>query len=170
LITLLLTSCDPPYAQPYPWAPTKGSLADELLIKTLVQLRDEYNLIPHGTGGGMINEIHCLALSFLYYKEIDIEEGRELLMTAAKVFLDNINKNEPIRKYLNHYPFRPRSIELRLFLRKSDGSLCDPDTLRIIALVEGEIDYEMMHDHRLITMYTESFEEAAEKVGLSFSL
>ena len=171
LITVLLSSCDPPPIEPSCWATSpKLSLATEVRLKTLVQLRDEYKLIPYGIGGGMIDEIHCLALSFFYYKELDIEEGRKLLMTAAKVFLDNINKNEPIRKYLNHYPYRPRNIELRIFLKKPDGSECDPDALCIIKVVEGKIEYEIDHDRRLITIYEESFEEAAEKVGLSFSL
>lgn len=172
LLTVLLASCDPPNSgiELSTWGtPTKVKLADELLLRTLVQLRDEYKLVPYGTGGGMINEIHCLALSFLYYKELNIEEGRKLLITAAKIFLDNINNNEPIRKYLNHYPFQPRSIELRIFLRKPDRSKCDSDTLCIIAMIEGEIKYEVVHEDRLITVYRESFEEAAEKVGLSFS-
>jgi hypothetical protein len=166
----LLASCDPPYAEPNPWTPTKTALAEELFIKTFVQLRDEYKLIPYGTASGMMNEIHCLGLSFIYCKELNIEEGRELLMAAAKILLDNINNNQPIRKYLNHYPYRPRNIELRIFLKKPDGSSCDPDMLRIIALVEGKIDYIAEHDDWLMTLYKESFEEAAEKVGLSFGL
>ncbi len=172
LLTVLLASCDPPNSgiELSAWAtPPKVKLAHELRLRTLVQLRDEYNLIPYGIGGGMVEEIHCLALSFLYYKELNIEEGRKLLMTAAKIFLDNINNNEPIRKYLNHYPFQPRSIELRIFLKKPDGSECDPDALCIIKVVEGKIKYVIDRDFRLITVYEESFEEAAEKVGLSFS-
>lgn len=140
-------------------------LADEVRLQTLVQLRDEYHLIPYGIGGGMVDEIHCLALSFIYYKKLDIEEGRELLMAAAKVFLNNINNNESIRKYLNYYPFKPRSIELRIFLQKPDGSEWDSGTLCIIKVVGGKVEYEIDQDRRLITIYKESFEEAAEKVG-----
>ena len=85
-----------------PFPPTKQSLSTEVMNKAFAQLKMEKELYPCGIGEGMMNQIRMLALSFNYYKEVDIEQARELLMTAGNVFLNIINSNEQIRPFLRY--------------------------------------------------------------------
>ncbi len=97
----------------------KSQLANEISKQVALQLKKEQDLYPCGFGGGMMNQIRMLALSFNYYKPINIEQGRELLMAAGSLFLKTINEDERIRPYLDTYPFQPKNIEIRIFCRKS---------------------------------------------------
>lgn len=85
------------------------------MYRVAVQLKKEKDLHPCGSGGGMMDQIGMLALSFNYYKEIDIDTGRDLLMTTGKLLLNSVNEDERIRPYLENYPFLPKNIEIRIF-------------------------------------------------------
>ena len=56
----------------------KSQLANEISNRVALQLKQEQDLYPCGFGGGMMNQIRMLALSFNYYKRIEIEQAREL--------------------------------------------------------------------------------------------
>ena len=115
-ILFLLTGCeiDLPGYHPDP----KSYYATEITNKFAVQLRDEMQLYPIGTGGGCVYSIHILGLSCVYYKDVDIEEARKLLVHAGILFLKTANENEKARPYLSNYPFGLKNIELRFFIQK----------------------------------------------------
>lgn len=145
--------------------PSKQSLANEVRNQTILQLREK-GLCACGYGAGMMYQIRMLALSFNYYKEIDINEARVLLMTAATVFLDNVNSNDLIPPFLQNYPFTPKNIEIRIFIRKPNGRQPDADKLAVISMLDGVLEYEIMPD-RLETIYDETFEEAMSKLQVA---
>jgi hypothetical protein len=165
-LMIFVASCDPPYPIDNPYLPGEQTLINEVRNQTFSQLKMEKELYPFGTGeGGGVNEIRMLALSFLYYKEIDIEEARELLMAAATIFLKNINSNEQIRPYLKNDPFQPKNIQIRIFLKKPDGSKPNLDKLTVIAMVSGMLEYDIRSSEtgRLTTICRETYEEVAAK-------
>ena len=172
LLMVYLTSCDPPYIEDNPYLPTKQSLANDVRNKTFVQLKMEKELYPCGVGSAMMDQIKILALSFDYYKAVDMGQARELLMAAGTLFLHTINSNEQIRPYLENYPFRPENIEIAIFLKKPDGSKPDPDKLTVISMTNGVLRYKVDHPETecLITIYEENFDEAAAKLGIAVGL
>jgi hypothetical protein len=152
----------------YPSSP-KSRLANEISKQVALQLKKEQDLYPCGFGGGMMHQIRMLALSFNYYKPVNIEQGREMLMAAGSLFLKTINENDEIRPYLDTYPFLPKNIEIRIFLMSSDGSLVDPGKLYVISLIDDVLRYQIDHPEtkKLTTIYSETYEEAAEKLNLT---
>jgi hypothetical protein len=94
-LLIFITGCDPPRSVDNPHKSSERTLINEVTNQTFIQLKMEKGLYPFGTGGGGgVNQIRMLALSFRYYKEIEIEEARELLMAAGTLFLKNINSTD----------------------------------------------------------------------------
>jgi hypothetical protein len=167
-LIIFITSCDSPYPIDNSHLPNKQTLANEVRNQTFAQLKKEKELYPFGTGSGMMDQIRMLALSFRYYKEIDIEEARELLMAVGTLFLKNINGNDRIRPYLTNYPFRPENIDIAIFLQKPNGSEPDLDKLTIIEMTDGILKYSIRSSEtgRLTRICKETFVEAAAKLGI----
>lgn len=147
--------------------PTKQGLVNDVRKKTILQLKIEKGLYACGVGSRMMDQIKALALSFNYYKELDIEEARELLLSAGKVFLDNINSNERIRFYLYNYPFKPENIQIRIFIKNRGGSLIERDKLAVAAMVDGILEYDISSSDTqcLKTIYRETYEEAVSRAN-----
>ena len=160
------TSCGRPCIEG-PSPPTKQSLSTEVMNKAFAQLKMEKELYPCGVGEGMMNQIRMLALSFDYYKEVDIEQARELLMTAGNVFLNIINSNEQIRPFLQNDPFQSENIEIRIFIQKPKGVELAPDRLTVVSLINGILEYDVRNPKtdRLETVYREKYEEVAAKLS-----
>ena len=167
-LLIFITSCDLPCLIDNSHPPDERTLINEVRNRTFAQLKMEKELYPFGTGeGGPVGQIRMLALSFRYYKEIDIEEARELLMAAGTSFLNNINGNEQIRPYLKNDPSKPNNIEIRIFLKKPDGSKPDLDKLTVISMISDILEYDIRSSEtgRLTKIYEENFEEAAAKLN-----
>ena len=169
LLVIFTVGCDSPRIEESPRSPSKISLANEVRNITLVQLKKEKELYPFGVGAAMMDQIKILGVDFRYYKDIDINQARELLMTAGTLFLNTINAKEQIRPFLQNDPFQPRNIEIRIFLIKPNGSEPEPETLTVAAMVNGILDYDVRiaETGRLTTIYRETFQEAAAKLGIT---
>ncbi len=167
ILVVLATSCDPPpeMEEEIPYAPTKQSLATQVRNHTILELREKKDLRACGIGSGMMDQIRMLAISFFYYNEVDIEQARDLLMTAGTVFLRHVNANEKIRPYLQNYPFEPKNIQIAIFLMKPDGTEPDAGQLTIISMHKGILAYNIDKPgtKQLITIYKETFDEALSK-------
>jgi hypothetical protein len=170
LIILFLTGCDVDPSYTY-YSDPKSHYANEIRNKVAVRLRDEMQLYPCGTGGGCMDNIHCLALSCNYHKEVDIEEARKLLVEAGIIFLKTANENEKARPYLANFPFGLKNIELRFFLQRKGGSEFGPKKLSCIYLLDGKLTYDLMPNiyRPFITIYEETFTEAAAKLNITLT-
>ena len=163
-LILFIASCHN-LNQEDPNEPSKQSLATEVLNQTILQLREK-GLRACGYGSGMMYQIRMLALSFDYYKEIDINEARELLMTAATVFLNNVNSHDLIPPFLQNYPFTPQNIEIRIFIYQPNGNNPEPGKLVGASMIDGILKYKIMPDeYKLETIYQETFDEAKLKLN-----
>ena len=148
------------------WAPSeKVRLAREIRSKTARKLKQKFSLIPFGVGGQMMHEIQKLMLDFQYKHGISVEEGRRLVVYAVREFLEEINSDEKIRKYLQRHPFRPWNVEVCIFLVKADGAGFEHDDLEVISAEENKVTFKF--NNSTISRYRkqeETFEEACRIV------
>lgn len=148
------------------WAPSeKVRLARAIRSKTAKQLKQKFGLIPFGVGGQMMHEIQKLMLDFQYKHGISVQEGRRLVVYAVREFLEEINSDEKIRKYLQRHPFRPWNVEIRIYLVKPDGAGFEHDDLEIIVAEEGKVRFKF--NNSTVSRYRrqeETFEEACKIV------
>ena len=150
----------------------KQKIVNQIRSRSAKFIEKEKGLKPCGTGAQMMYEVKMLALAFVYNKPIDIDQGREFLVYAAETFIDIINEDERIRPYLYNYPFKPKNVEIRIFINNPDNSLVDAGKLCIISLIDNYCAYKIwdIQTGRLKTILKETFEEAKEKIKLRQSI
>jgi len=149
-------------------APDKRTMINEVRKKAAIKLRNDKKLYAIGTGAQAMDQIKMLALSFTYHNELTIEEGRKLLIYAVSEFVNCINEEEKIRPFLADVPFTPKNVEIRIFLKKPDGSDLEYDKLHVISSVDGVFEYEVWDEAsgRLVSVYEETFAEGLDKITL----
>ncbi|HAB98964.1 MAG TPA: hypothetical protein DCE71_03995, partial [Parachlamydiales bacterium] len=129
-------------------------------------LKADKELYACGWGGRGKDKIQMLALSFFYYKSVkDIEEGRDLLVSAIQRFVGEIHKETRFHKYLERDPFPPESIQVRIFILNLNGSRFPSGELTVLSFIDGVLDYEIngYKQHELISIHKETYEEALAK-------
>jgi hypothetical protein len=146
----------------------KSRLVNEIGNRVFIRLKEDKNLHLCECGGRMMDQITLLHLGFDYFKQINIEEARELLVKASVLFLKIINEDEQIRPFLKNFPFLSTNIEIRIFLHTSYNSQLDSKQLCVITLLNGYLHYKIHNPETslLTTIYTETFEEAIEKLAI----
>lgn len=146
-------------------------IANSITIQTAKKLETEKKLYLVGTGGGMMNDIKMMAMSFNYYQEIDdIKEARKLAIDAANQYLSAINNNKDVRPFLHEYPFLPKNIQIRILVYKPDRSHPAQDKIQCITVINGFVTYSL--NDRMGSFEQvgkESFEEALRLSNLSES-
>jgi len=142
-------------------------IADKITARTAAKLKLEKDLFLIGTGGGMMDDIKLMGMYFNYYKPIDMQSARELLVYAVEEYLSSINSSEAVRPYLHNYPFTAKNIELVIYFYKPDRSFVELEKLSIIAANEGRVEYEINHSEKRIlkTIHEETYEEALKIVS-----
>jgi len=142
-------------------------LADSILRKVALKLKEDKNLWPCGTIGQKLNKIEVLGLGFNYYESISVEEARRLLIYCVNEFIKTVNQDEKIRPYLSNYPFEPKNIEIDIFMRNLDGSDFEPGKLCVAAAIDGNLEYDVRDPKttRLTTIHKETFQEGLIKLS-----
>lgn len=143
-------------------------MADKITAKTAKKLEKERELILIGTGGGMMHNIRMMAMSFVYKHEIDVDEGRTLLIAALGEYIEAVNTNEEIRPYLANYPFDPKNIEIRIFIHNPDNSNVEEGKISVISAINGILKYDADEGYGYKRIHRETYEEALEKIAQSY--
>ncbi len=165
-LALFIVGCDLNHVENL-YEPDKNELANIALRKAAKNLKQKANLRLSGDGGQMMDQIKMLALSFHYYELIDIEKGRELLISSVNELVTTVNEDLRIRPYLANYPFDYRNVEIRIFLYNPDGSFVSKGNLSVIKADRGEFTYAIDDPKDefafKIKILKETYEEALAK-------
>ena len=147
-------------------SPRYVKLAHEITAKTAKKLKEQKGLALAGTGGQMMGDIQMMMMGFNFYKVIDIETARQLLVDSVQEYLSDINSNEEIKPHLHNYPFTPKNVEIVIYFYNPDGSQVSPSKLSIAEACRDEIIYYIddPQKHTLKLLHEESYEEALKLV------
>ncbi len=161
-ILLFLSSCNALSSEYEP--PEYEKLADRITLKTSDKIERETGLRLIGTGGGMMNKVRMMAMIFVCYKEINMEEGRELVIYGVNEYLSAINSNEELRPHLVHYPFKPQDVQITLHIRGSDNRGVPIGALSVVEEIEGKVVYKVFEPYPVVIkrIREETFEEAVQ--------
>jgi hypothetical protein len=142
----------------------KQKIANEIRQTVAQEIKEKLGLYPCGTGGRMMDEIKMLALAFDCYHPITIEEGRDLLISSVDTFIEAINADERIRPYLANYPFEPRNVQIRIFLRSPKGSNLSSGELAVISAINGLFKYKIDDPKGplFVTTHEETYQDALQ--------
>ncbi len=145
---------------------TKAAMKKLVLTDTIRWLKADKELYACGWGGGGKDKIRMLALSFFYYKPVkDVEEGRDLLVSAIQRFIEEIYKEKRLHKYLEKDPFPPEGVQIRIFIQDLNGSRFSPGHLTVLSFIDGILTYKIAGPGPvdLIRIHQETYEEALAK-------
>jgi len=149
--------------------PDYEKIAGKITEKTAKKLKEQKNLCLVGTGGGMMNDIQAMHMSFYFYQEVDLKTARELLVYAISEYLSAINSNTEIRPYLHQYPFTAKNLEIRIWIYKPDRSELPPNEIDYIADINGILEYHVQGADPRQSIHEETYEEALELVNSGFT-
>lgn len=107
------------------------------------KLKKEMNLQCIGTGGGMMDVIRCISVSFELNHEIDLAEARRVIIDVTETYLDAINGSKRVRPYLKNYPFTLDNLEIDIFVNKSRGKNVSIGEIACVAARRSLILYEL---------------------------
>jgi len=144
----------------------REKLVNEISHSAAQKIKQKVDLYPFGSGGQISHGVEMLALSFKYYKPIEIEEGRELLIRAMNELISAVNEDERVHKYLNNFPFEERNVQVSIFISNPDGTDVEPGKLCVMGSIKGILDYSVKCPDRRYSkeIHTETFKEAVSKL------
>lgn len=139
-----------------------SKIAAKITAKIAAKIEHETGLRLIGTGGGMMHHVRMMAMSFAYYGEIDIEQGRELVVYCVNEYLLAINTNEEIKPYLIHFPFTPKDVEIRIFVSKRNGAEVEVGKFEGVSEIDGSLIYYIKQPGfpSIRKVHEETYEEA----------
>ena len=140
----------------------KCQLVDQITTQVAKKLQKQLQLLCIGTGGAMMNEIEILAMSFAYYKEVDLKKARKLLVAAIRDYLHAINSSEEIRPYLKNYPFTVKGLDFAIFMFQPNGSEVETGKIRLFESNRNNLEFYIQEPNPFMKppFHTETYEEA----------
>jgi len=142
-------------------------IARNLMKKTSERLQKKHCLHHGCVNGGMMGCVKLMGLEFHLSRAMDKDEARAMLIDCVQEFLEDINKDQTIRKYLQVYPFDTEHIEITIFMRTpEEGTLYYPD-FSVVTARRGKIMYYAKDQEKEFgykTKEEESFEDAVKIV------
>lgn len=86
-------------------------------------MEKEHSLYMLGRGGETTNQVNLVIVGFYFFRTLDKEKFRELLVDATEELLRRYNEDEKIRLYLKNYPFTVEDCVVCIYLKDKDGQL-----------------------------------------------
>lgn len=116
-----------------------------------------------GLGGREDNgKLMDFQVSFQYGQALDVPSARRLLMETAILFLEEVNHNEKVQKYLVHYPFTPYDVIISILPGFGITDKKERDSSVHVRSQLGRISYYITNDpvKPWVDLCEETFEEA----------
>jgi len=106
--------------------------------------------------------VNYLALDFLSYKTLNLEQARIFFVLGANNFLKAINQDLEIRPYLIDYPFPYHEITFGVSFVQKNGDYMDKEYINTISLHKGNIFYYYYNktNNRLEELHSEPYPDA----------
>ncbi len=142
-------------------------MSDRIVNQYLKDMKDLYGLNCFGCGGGFLNKVNEIIISFKIQGPKNREELRELVIKITEDLLRRYNDNEKIRPYLKNYPFTDRNVRIGILLTDEKGISfhnkgADKERLCAVYQFWGSICYQILNEEKpyLQDVFEETYEEA----------
>lgn len=115
-----------------------------------------------GGGGGFLDRINKIELTFVLEKNVSVEEARELILSLGDDLLELINSDEDIRPYLSHYPFSPKGLCITVLFLDKQGRFVNQKHVANVSSNNGALFFYNFNqtENELITLKKETYKQA----------
>lgn len=140
---------------------------DDVVYPYCAYLKRTHHLNCDGSGGGFMDNINNIHLSFSGVKNLSIDEARILIIESSEELLNRINNDIKVRPYLSHYPFTEKGISLLISLDKKNGDRVDSDFIAFVFTSNGMVYYDVYdsQENLLKKVYEEPYKKALQIVN-----
>lgn len=104
--------------------PIYCSYADNIInpfIEAIEKKYKKYDCHAIGSGGGFLENVNLIDISFEMVKNCSVEEARLLVIEFTEDLLERINQDEKIRPYLKNYPFTEKEVTISISFSQKNG-------------------------------------------------
>lgn len=136
-------------------------IENKIIFQTGAQLKKEKKLIPIGFGGSSHVGKEFLEISFQYFQPLSIDDAREIILYSAQTFVDNLNKNDDLKKLKKSY--KMENINIVIYIYMPDHSKPLSTNIGLVEFSDNKIVYSY-NNQKYEKVYEESYENALEKL------
>ena len=129
-------------------------IKNRIILKTGNELQKEKQLTLAGLGGSSIKGYEHVAVSFDYYRPLNIAQARKLIIFATELLLNNLNISQDLK-----IQYSIENIKLHIFVITSKNSKVTENNICIVDFINGKITY-FKNDQNLSKIYQETYNEA----------
>lgn len=127
------------------------------------QLKEKYNLSIGGTGGGFVDQINTLGMTYEIKGFFTVDEARILMVSCMEEVYEAINADLAIRPFLKNHPFNRQQLELSISFLDGIFSLASkhqPQPLTYVLVGRDAVVYCIDDGKMLQDVHEESYSEA----------
>ena len=105
-------------------------------------LGKKYHMRHSSTGIGGMDKVWIMSLGFQRYGyPLTEEDARRLIVNCVNDFIDEVNRDEPIRPLLRDFPFTAKNVEIVIHNYDKDGYEMVYPLIGTVRNSEGKIGY-----------------------------
>ena len=119
----------------------REKLAMQVEHMVIEDIESTYGLKFCGSGGGMMDCIRLMSLSFNCDRDLSFGEAVSLASNCTHLFLKHVNNNEAIRPHLCRYPFDTSNVQVIIFFSRSDGTDFSDSEFTCLTARNGTINF-----------------------------
>jgi hypothetical protein len=138
-------------------------MANEISAKVAKKLAKKHHMDWIGEGGGMMDSVNMIALSFRIHHPLDRDEARKRIIDCVEELLAAVNANEEIRPFLKNYPFTTENVQVAIFSELADGGKVFDPYITVVSVDESNYitfrtkePNKVLYKHRHHELYSEA--------------
>lgn len=112
----------------------------QIRMDTVQALKEEFGLEFYGFDSRIKSEIKHLTLILDYPGALNKEEAKKMVERASELYLEKINSNQIIQRYLIERPFTTKHVEVKI---RTPKEIEEPETIAEISLSERILLYTL---------------------------
>lgn len=168
----LLTGCQTKVEPKGPWVQKIDSWElSKLVINYSTQMKVENHLDLEDSYAAYEDNVKKIVLRYSSQRLLTLYEARLMIVELVDGFLERLNYNSFVSSDLDHFPFTPDDLDVRINFESYYGKYCDEQYIGIIWLQDGCVyyyafdrkDLKVDWDHDRLEPYTKSRELALIK-------
>lgn len=141
-IGVLFTGCQSKVVPKGPWVQKIDSWElSRMVINYSTQMKTEKHLDLEDSYAAYEDDIKKIVLRYSSQRLLTLYEARLLIVELVDGFLDRLNFNSFVSTDLDHFPFTPNDLDVRINFESYYGKYCDEQYIGLIWLQDGCVYY-----------------------------
>lgn len=151
LSALIVTGCN--------FSPRHVQLANSITSPFCRELEKTQHLALIGSGGGMIENVESISLTFTSRQKVNVDQGRAMLVEIVEPLLKRVNSCPELRPYLDHFPFTADDLDISVLFQTPSGDFINEPFLASLSVYKGKASYAKYNPitGELTTIYLEPY-------------